>query len=101
MSTDSACASFTPRSEYDTMNCACGWSHVAHQRHLYARGDTSKACDSFQPLPGAYGDYCAVCHWTRENHDGVDRTPMVPYVDASYEIAYGMTCRFKRSVRAY
>jgi len=101
MSTNGACSSFVPRSEYDTMNCACGWSHAAHQRHLFARGDTSKACASFEPLPGAYGDYCAVCHWTRKSHDGVDRTPIVPYVEVSHETAYGQTLRFSRAIRVF
>ena len=101
MSADRACSSFAPRSARDLTNCVCGWSHAAHQRHLYARGDTSKACASFEPLPGAYSDYCAVCHWSQENHGGVDRTPIVPYVEVSHETAYGQTLRFSRAIRVF
>jgi hypothetical protein len=99
MSADGACSSFTPRSEYDTMTCA--WSHAAHQRQLFARGDTSKACASFEPLPGAYSDYCAVCHWSLKSHGGVDRTPIVPYVEVDRETCNGVTLRFSRSIRVF
>lgn len=102
MTTERACSSFTPRTARDLTNCACGWSHAAHQRHLFARGDTRQPCGSFEPLHGTYGEHCAVCHWTLENHGTqVDKPRRPPYIDASYEIAYGTTCRFSKSVRVF
>lgn len=99
------CSTFTPRSARDVTNCACGWSHAAHQRHLFARGNTSKACALFEPLPGEYGEHCAVCHWTHENHGTqVDKPWRPPYIDASYETVHGSTAaplRFSRTVRVF